>query len=434
MNIYGLRTCLVLALATATAACGLRPLAFDGPNDKAEIHWLGSLVTAQEQQPLHIIYVHGIRAEGPGFSKPFRKALLARLPKGTPAPEQLSSHTLPMGDQPTSANYLGKLIWAKDGAWPASQPFVDRYIFKPTSGRQVIVDEVNWWPLAFPLKCQFLLAPESRLAGADVARLKLCANDPVEARKRGGRYFAWIEKEELDTLLSHRPVAGGTPLGNRKLKQEIMDWGLSDAVIALGPMRHYLRMTMDKAFDYADQGGENDQFVVVSESLGSFIVMDAYERSADGKSKSRTAEVLDKTTDLYFFANQFALLELARISGLPDSFGLAPDDTATPRVSPLQQWATPATASLTPTSAPARRQVVAFSDPSDALTYYLPCDAVDRTCKSPTTKVLNVYDQNALHWLGLLENPAKAHVGHTTNDKVLDQLFSNQAPSKPPSR
>ena len=70
----------------------------------------------------------------------------------------------------------------------------------------------------------------------------------------------------IGTLRSRRPL------------EESSD-GSTDAVIALGPMRSLFRKTMDKAFNYAARYDGHDvagqEFVVVSESLGSFVVMDA---------------------------------------------------------------------------------------------------------------------------------------------------------------
>jgi hypothetical protein len=426
----------LIGAALLTASCGSAPLKFDGPAAASDIQWLGGMVAKDRHQPpLHIIYVHGIRAEGPGYSKPFRDELLKRLPKDTAIDPELG-HPLPVGDRPGEATYIGEAIWpnseAGEKAWKKSQPFVDRYTFKSQTGRTVVVDEVNWWPLAFPLKCRFLLAPEARLAGPDKAHLRLCANRPDKPIEGRDVYYPWINPEtELPRLLNAKPVGGTAPYANRALKQEIMDWGLSDAVIALGPMRYYLRKAMNEAFSYANAGASNDEFVVVSESLGSFIMMDAYETSTDPN--AGTVAVLDKTADLYFFANQFGLLELARITGVPDSFGFLPDKPATPSVPGLIRWSAPARAAASAgveskALAPLpRRQIVAFSDPSDALTFYVPClDGSTEACADPAVQVLNVYDQNATRWLGLFENPAAAHVGHSTNQKVLDQMFSTQ--------
>ena len=63
---------------------------------------------------------------------------------------------------------------------------------------------------------------------------------------------------------------------------------------------------MEAAFSYASGDRASSEYVVISESLGSFVVLDAY---SDENPSVRS--VLDAAHNLYFFANQFALLELA---------------------------------------------------------------------------------------------------------------------------
>ena len=96
----------------------------------------------------------------------------------------------------------------------------------------IVVDEVNWWPLLFPVKCRSLLAPETDLSGADREHLKLCA------RSDAG-YYPWLTQQELIAALSHKPRSGGGARANAFIKQQIMNWGLADAVIALGPLRTF---------------------------------------------------------------------------------------------------------------------------------------------------------------------------------------------------
>jgi hypothetical protein len=61
------------------------------------------------------------------------------------------------------------------------------------------------------------------------------------------------------------------------------------------------------------------------------------------------------------------------------------------------------------------KQIVAFSDPSDVLTYTVP--------QLPPVTVLNVFDRNETNWFNLFVNPLKAHSGHSANPRVLSYLF-----------
>jgi hypothetical protein len=307
-----------------------------------------------------------------------------------------------------------------EAEWIASRPFVDRYVFTRRSGGPIVVDEVNWWPLLFPLKCRFLLKPETNLSGVDKKHLQLCArtDDP---------FYPWLSQDDLKRLLSTAPKSGGGARLNAMLKREIVNWGLSDAVMAVGPMRGYYRRAMNAAFAFAAtfEGKSIDEreFVVISESLGSFAVMDAYEHIDAAHNAVR--DVLDRTYLLYFFANQFALLELARVGNLPGVFLSADlaESAHAPSASPLQaleRWAQhPLHAERLSGSDRAARvsQIIAFNDPSDLLTFDVPAIA--------GAKVVNLYDRIGSHWLGLFENPVTAHTGHSANPNVLRTMFED---------
>lgn len=201
-------------------------------------------------------------------------------------------------------------------------------------------------------------------------------------------------------------------------------------MIALGPMRVYLNYTMDRSFAMAGDDHDDDGagFVVMSESLGSFIVLDAMDISPSVK------DVVGRSDSLYFFANQVPLLELARIEGLPDQLpgldkraqvpaGLpTPSSTQSP-MSTLRNWA----AGVNLVDRP--KQIIAFSDPSDILTYPMPPIA--------NVIVANVYDRNTSRWLGLFANPAEVHTGHLRNGAVWKVLMRRRAAPRqptPPSR
>jgi len=270
----------------------------------------------------------------------------------------------------------------------------------------------------FPLKCRFLLKPEANLSGADKKHLQLCARTDTP-------FFPWLSQAEVNHLIATAPKSGGGARLNAMLKREIMNWGLSDAVMAVGSMRGYYRRAMNAAFNYAatreGQPVEEREFVVISESLGSFVVMDAYENTDAVHNAVR--DVLDRTYLLYFFANQFALLELARVEGL-SSIALDTDlaeRVHVPSASPLQalkRWAQhPSHTSQLRESEPAARvtQIIAFNDPSDLLTFDVPAIS--------GAKVVNLYDRNGSDWLGWFENPVTAHTGHSANANVLKVMF-----------
>jgi hypothetical protein len=73
-----------------------------------------------------------------------------------------------------------------------------------------------------------------------------------------------------------------------------------------------------------------------------------------------------------------------------------------------------------PNDATAQRkiEVIAFSDPSDLLTWRVP--------KLRDVDVVNLYVQNALHLFWVFESPTKAHDNYAKNKDVIRVMFRGQ--------
>jgi len=407
-----------LKVAAAPAGPGLVET---GPGALSQTISLGSIIAASPDEPVHILFVHGIRAGDRGASATFRANLSARLQDllvSTEPDKVTLTHRLDVGPSP-GFTYMGEPVWPNEAAW-SKGAFVDRYEYARKSAPPIIVDEVNWWPLALPLRCAALLKPEAYLAGADVADLRLCAAlGPDGQRLNDDIHFPFLSKADFETLAQMKPPGGGAARVNGFVKRALMDWGLSDAVIALGPMQTYLQAAIGQAFSYAadrdKRQGRPVKFVVISESLGSFILFDAYAQQ-----EPSVHDVLDATAYVYFFANQFGLLELGRLSHAPPTAvsgaeALASEPSGRSLHHALTAWAgRPQLQALVP-GLPARKQIIAFSDPSDALTFRVPpIDGVT---------VVNVYDRNGVDFLHQAADPVAAHTGHSSNPHVLDLML-----------
>jgi len=413
-----LRPIAVAAFAILAIALAL-PLRAQTPKDMSGVRTIGDVIAEAGTGPVRIIFVHGMRAEGAGASEVLRGNLCAHVPGGcTPIAGGRKRILIPLGTTPPSTRLEGRPVWRDLPAWEASQPFVDRYAFTRANGGELIVDEVNWWPLLFPLKCRALVLKEAELSGPDKAHLRLCGRTDPE-----NRYYPWLGPDDGLEVALARPSKGA--LLNRLGKREIMNWGLADAVIAVGPMRVWLDKAMNGAFGVsAADLRAGERLVVISESLGSFVILDAMSQAA-ATGDSRVKDVVDRTADLYFFANQFRLLELARLEGVSPAaadrapLAAAPSPAASPSVlDALGAWAAPkGGADVRP------RQIVAFNDPSDILTFEVPAIR--------GAKVVNIDDRNGFRLLGLVADPVAAHTGHAENKKVLKLIFS---PSPKPAR
>jgi hypothetical protein len=378
---------------------------------------LGKLVAdSNAERPLHVIFVHGMAAEGAGNSGDLQSALRRFMNVTQTAPAQKTM--LDIGPPPGPGEF-GFDVWDGDTRkWKRSRPFVLRSVYR-SGGKVVVFDEVNWWPLLFPIKCRRLLIPEAQLTGPDKDRLRLCAKGSKE--DESSHYFPWIEESDLSRVLDTRPRMEPAPM-NAAVKSGVITWGLSDATLALGPLRMRIRTAMDAAFQQAMEVSELDrsardatrdqQFVVISESLGSFAVLDTFQNPT-GSESGGVREVLNRTGFLYFFANQFALLELGRSDAGAQIDALSTTSAA----SLLEAWSQVKATVLDKDAKPAARQIVAYSDPSDLLTFDVP-DLLG-------VDVYNVSVRNATRWLGLFAWPAKAHTGHASNPAVLKSMFGS---------
>jgi hypothetical protein len=379
----------------------------------------------------HIFYVHGIASDGPGDydSWNLRRAICDFVGDCTSPAGELDAKQREYADQdefsltaePPKLEYLGERVWKTSKEWSAAAPYVVHWKLARSTGPAIYVDEINWWPLVFSLKCRQIVRSDAELVGPDVDRIKVCSTlrpDP----KAPDRFLSydWIPDEDARVLLKQAPKAA---LVNRKLKNGILDWGFSDAVLALGPLRPYLldgvRQLILKsvAIDGSGRARSTDQeYVIVSHSLGSYLIFAALDINR-ATPKTQTVQqagdafeqILARTSLVYFFANQLRLLELANLDGSSDNN----------LVSHLEAWGRlrcdylKSQAGSAATCAPP--QIVALNDPSDLLTWTVP--------DLSSVKVNNVIVKNATHWFGLFESPTKAHDNYAKNKNAIGHML-----------
>jgi len=399
---------------------------------------------AEQEVPVHIFYVHGMGATGPGASAQFREELCKRLKGCSPLKISSTVHRVDLGDRP-KVTVGGSDIWDDDTKWKRSQPFKITYTLPRGSGEPVVVEEVNWWPLLLPFKCKMLVGPDAKLSGANKEQIEICKRDHhvLTGDNESPLYYPWLKDFQLEPATSFWGRRGGAAL-NASLKQSIMNWGMADAVLVNGPMRSYFHKAMRSAFGASLPKDQLDRrFVIISESLGSFVTLDAFGSDV---SNSIFSGILRRTYALYMFANQYALLELGRVDmgssgGQQSVSAVSPGENPPQRASQapeaqsvlraLEKWADPGEGgneALSPTFGTSRkevRQIIAFNDPSDVLTFPMPCvrGAV----------VVNVDVRQSFNVFGLFADPIGAHTAHATSADVLRIMFDprNKASSSP---
>jgi hypothetical protein len=460
----------------------------DPSGSLATLTSIGDALDAPDHHPVHILYVHGINQIGAGDSSLLRDSICTRLKlcdlkdwKNTGVEFPDRGEFADDASPPTLA-YLGNPVWKSADEWHASAPFVVHWVVHLRGHASVlVVDEINWWPLLLSLKCRRVMAPEAHLAGPDHELLQFCSDRSTQDPDGMSRFYAWITPEDAAQLEKIRPQ--GVRL-NRDLKDSLVDWGLTDVLIATGQLDGILRdgirqlMAKSAAFDPnqaaatpgAGQANEHynwraqlgnakvpdqkldQEFVGVTHSLGSYLFFNAL--NPDARTTAQTAQpaavkadddsavqyIFERTSLVYFFANQIELLEITNLenTSLPAGPVSLPSGLAAPLiittpaenfralVTRWKQMQTDFQTGLHPSDETARSkvQVVAWSDPSDVITFRVP--------KIGDVDVVNLYVRNAMRWFGLLESPGKAHGDYARNREVLRVMFlPTTQPPKP---
>ncbi len=273
-----------------------------------------------------------------------------------------------------------------------------------------------------------------------------------------GRFYPWITPDQAAKLAKIRPRA---VLINRTVKASLVDWGLSDVLMAVGPLGGILRdglrqlMAKSAAFDpergpSAASGGSDGQekynwkaqlshdntldqeFIGVTHSLGSYLLFNTLNpefagasdagpvarRKPPGRRRKRTRCATSLSERRWSISlptslrcSRSRILRARRIlqRAAMNSRGLAPAPTVPTApaanfrslVNRWKDYQTSFQAVLHPSDAASREkvQVVAWSDPSDVITYRVP--------RIGDVEVVNLYVQNATRWFGLFESPAQ---------------------------
>jgi hypothetical protein len=341
---------------------------------------------------------------------------------------------------PPTLAYLGDRIWKSQEEWNASAPFVDRYQITGKGHTPILIDEFNWWPLAYPLKCKWLIARDSRLTGPSKAQLDICATPTTPDRSHPNRYlnYQWIQASQASDL---NRISRHATILNRSLKSGLMDWGFGDAVMALGPMEEVLsagvRELLIKSLHpsatnqhTAEEENADAEVFFVTHSLGSYLSLIALNSDLLGPQDPELSnfqitpaqrEAADyfstHTAGFYFLANQIALLQLARVSAATsgDMGSCATSSGGKSAPSSIAHWSCKRElylkqrASVAPAPEP---QIVAWSDPNDLLSWEVP--------EIEGVHVVNIPVHNSGFKIPLfLESPTSAHANYAKNREVL---------------
>ena len=424
----------LLLLCFLAAPSLVQSASIDPPPLKSDS--LGDSLRHSEGKEIHIFYIHGIGSDGPNDydSLALRSSICVFLkdctsPAGTPIGEwDYADEGLFRPDATIpELEYMDAPVWKSADEWRAAAPYAIHFQLTRTNGQSLYVDELNWWPLTFALKCRQIIASDASFVAPSKARIETCSRrEPNLAVPQRFKSYDWITPEEA-ARMSHLPAKGAR--ANRALKTGLMDWGFSDAVLALGPLRPYvldgIRQLILKSQGDSRSASVSDstrppidqEFVIVCHSLGSYLIFSAMDinqtttkTTTVQQSGTRFDQVLERTSMVFFFANQLRLLELVSLDG-PTERNIATH---------LEEWGKVRCEYLMSLpDAPKECKppmIIALNDPSDLLTWTVP--------PLGEIHVVNYSVKNSTHWLGIFESPTKAHGDYATDKRAIKEMLT----------
>ncbi|HTX76499.1 MAG TPA: hypothetical protein VMD29_09860 [Terracidiphilus sp.] len=410
---------------------------------------LGQALRVSGSTPVHIIYIHGIGATGSGDSLPLQQSICRYAKKllGTECdggPVRLSREYADTGifardNTPGSdglnknvadERYMGQAIWSSWDQWHASAPFVDHYRIGLRNRQTILVDELNWWPLVFAVKCKYMMPDETNLAGKLTGKgedyLSICSQQETGTSGVEVRSYDWIKAGGY-TLAELNARPNRAVFVNRSFKVGLMDWRFSDAVLGVGPLeKSYIIPGLQQLLVKCvpEPLDPNAHFITVTHSLGSYLLFSALalEKPQNGISaedaavmKDRFHALLERLDAAFFIANQIPLLEMAWLgTNSTRFFAFADWSKARKEHRNLGEAST----------GEVLGKVVAWSDPNDLLSWYLGADFQRwQTPPGNGIEVENRLVKNAIRWFWLFEDPSAAHDNYALNPAVVRALL-----------
>src|ERR1700746_910701 len=400
---------------------------------------LGDSLRHSEGKEIHIYYIHGIGSDGPNDydSLALRRSICVYLRDctslaGTPIGEWDYADQDQFRPDATvpDLEYMDERVWKSADEWRAAAPYAIHFQLTRANGQNLYVDELNWWPLPFSLKCRQIIASDPSFGAPSKARIEPCSRrEPNPAVPQRFKSYDWITPEEAARMAHLRPKGARA---NRALKTGLMDWGFSDAVLALGPLRLYvldgIRQLILKSQGDSPTAGASDptrqpvdqEYIIVCHSLGSYLIFSPLDinqtttkTTTVQQSGNRFDQVLERTSMVFFFANQLRLLELASLDGPTDrnlathlkSWGKLRCDYLKSRPGASQRCRRP--------------RITALNDPSDLLTWTVP--------NLPGVEVKNYTVKNSTRWFWIIENPTKAHNNYARDKRAIREILQSQS-------
>jgi hypothetical protein len=174
---------------------------------------LADVLRHPEGKEIHIFYIHGIGSDGPSDydSLALRKSLCEYLKDcTTPAGSEMGAWDYADWDEfaleapVPKLEYMDEQIWKNQEEWRASAPYAIHFQLTRSKGPVFYVDELNWWPLTFSLKCRQIIVSDARSVAPAKTRIKTCSNrEPSPDVPLRFKSYDWIAQENAAQLLKN---------------------------------------------------------------------------------------------------------------------------------------------------------------------------------------------------------------------------------------
>lgn len=416
----------------------IRPLPSVTPLPNSILGLSQRLATRPPGEPIRMLAVHGMLDQVPGFSDEWQNDIVAALGPKIRL-HRANTMTIPIHRGYAFQVVDGSLV-SRTISTPESQ--LRRTVWYVDSAPQhpaLVVYELLWAPLRDVVKDKFFACFESRT----LKRRDQC--DPSESALR-------------NTDSQYRL--------NDFVKNEVMVDGIADATIVLGGVGNVLQDDVDLAFclvatDVLAQAGDsasyeirnntrcglpqsitalkshglsiaaadaaprtlrNTKLVVLTHSLGSFLVLNGQQRAAQHRQDS--VKVADPYTLLdygtvYMFANQISLLELARFSvECAASTPADLEDRICGDASRLRHGIKRSAVATLAQSLGTGTQYVAFNDANDLLGFEITPYLAQSALFGPVVNVSVRNPAERVWFFHAYKDPQKTHVGAWRNPAV----------------
>jgi hypothetical protein len=385
---------------------------------------------------LHVFLIHGMRTEQDESEPNLRASIQARL-----GLTEIETHqqALPMPRPEITLD--GHSLWPSQNTWSCGAPlqncdapYLDIATYSAPGGKEAVFYSLNYWGVLVWIKCKELVTLDTKLTGdfnfSHLGNAEYC-----------NQRFAARDGFPIGT----EPVSSAPALVDHALKNLILDWGFGDAVIVMSGYEAVLReavregldaearevvrrslarggtprpvVSSDLATAFDDPRKQQAQaYAIVSESLGSYVVLDTLERASPQELQSGGQSILCRVTQVHMLANQISLLRISRIRARLAGSQMESEQevpSANAAAGPCPNQSMP-------------RSVVAYHDPSDLLTFYTKHGTTGRLPYETrlNTETINVVAPFApLIIPGILADPVQAHTaGQETDARIQDMV------------